>query len=62
MWYVCFAKGIELLSGNDVSTVEFSSSSAYKIPCHTPTILVTQNTLPYPKATHKTCIAILKQK
>ncbi len=28
---LCFAKGIELLSGNDASTIEFAS--AYKIRC-----------------------------
>eukprot|EP01083_Nonionella_stella_P121762 365957_1 len=50
---LCFAKAIELLHGNDPSTIEFGTAA--QIRCHTAlaSLLITKSIKPYPKAKHK---------
>eukprot|EP01083_Nonionella_stella_P121760 365955_1 len=50
---LCFAKAIELLHGNDPSTIEFGTAA--QIRCHTAlaSLLITKSIKPYPKSQHK---------
>eukprot|EP01083_Nonionella_stella_P283807 966000_1 len=48
---LCFAKAIEILNGNDPSTIEFGTAA--QIRRHTATLLITKSIKPYPKATNK---------